>query len=87
MEVTQKDIEKLNCRLDKIDENIANLKTIDIVIKNGHDKHIKYRRSEFFQMLYDRKNVWKDRARLTAKDSILFIGLGLLILKDVLGIL
>ena len=87
MKTTKQEIQEIHCRLNVIDAHLVNLKKIEIIIKNGKEKHIIYRRNEFFQMLFDRKNVWKDKARLGLKDILLFGGVGLLILKDIFGIL
>ena len=84
---TKQSIEEIRSRLDTIDIHLENLNKIEIIIKNGEEKHITYRRNEFFQMLNDRKNVWKDKARLGLKDILLFGGVTLLILKDIFGLL
>ena len=84
---TKQSIEEIRGRLDTIDIHLENLNKIEIIIKNGEEKHITYRRNEFFQMLNDRKNVWKDKARLGLKDILLFGGVTLLILKDIFGLL
>lgn len=84
---TKQEIAEIKSSIVKIKDSIHDLCNIEIVITNGTDKHITYKRNEFFQMLYDRKNVWKEKARLNAKDVMLFGGVGLLILKDIFGIL
>jgi len=83
---TKQEIREIHDRLDNIDTNIQCLNKIDITVKNGEEKHITYRSNEFFQMLFDRKNVWKNKARLGAKDIILFGGVFLLVLKDIFNI-
>jgi len=84
---TKQAIQEIHSRLDIIDTHLISLNKIEITIKNGVEKHITYRRNEFFQMLNDRRNVWREKARLGLKDVLLFGGVGLLILKDIFGIL
>jgi len=74
IKTTKEEIQEVNTRLLNIETAISGLNNIEITVKNGEEKHVVYRRSEFFQMLHDRKNVWKEKVRLTAKDIILFIG-------------
>ena len=83
---TKQEIQGIHNRLNNIDLNLENLNKIEIIIKNGEEKHVTYRRNEFFQMLHDRKNVWKEKVRITAKDIILFIGVITLIVDNIFGI-
>ena len=83
---TKQEIQSINIRLNSIDEHLIDLNKIEITVKNGNDKHITYRRKEFFQMLFDRKNVWKEKARLTAKDILLFGGVLVLIINNIFNI-
>ena len=57
--------EMFNQILDKVDQ----LKVIEIT--NGGGRHVVFKRDEFFQMLYDRKNVWKNIIKPTFTDIIL----------------
>jgi len=84
---TKQELHDIKSSITEIKDSIVDLCTIEIVVTNGTDKHIRYHRNEFFQMLYDRKNVWKEKVRLGAKDIMLFIGVLLLILNDIFGIL
>ena len=83
----RQEINELNGEAAKIRSSIESLNKIEITVKNGAEKHITYKRNEFFQMLFDRKNVWRDKARVTAKDIALFLGVGILIVDRILGIL
>ena len=84
---TKQEIKAINGRLDRIEQDVSCLNKIEITMRNGKEKHITYRRNEFFQMLYDRKNVWKDHVRCTAKDFLLFGGVAILIFDRIFAIL
>ena len=85
---TLKEIVKdINTRVDSINESIQQLHNIEIKVCNGKEKIITYRRSQFFQMLYDRGNVWKEKARIGARDILLFGGVMFLIVDRVFGII
>ena len=64
---------------DAILESVDELKTIEI--RNGGGRHVKFKRDEFFQMLYDRKNVWKNVIKPTFTD-ILLVGAVLSLIVD-----
>ena len=76
---TKQEIKAINERLGLIEKDINCLNRIEITMKNGKEKHITYRRNEFFQMLYDKKDVFKEKIRITAKDILLFGGVAFLI--------
>ena len=82
----KEEVHGLKLSVDDIKNTVIELCSIEIIVKNGEEKHIKYRRNEFFQMLFDRKNVWKEKVRITAKDIILFIGVITLIVDNIFGI-
>ena len=83
---TKQEIQEVNTRLLNIETAIGELNNIEITVKNGTEKHVIYRRNEFFQMLHDRKNVWKEKVRITAKDIILFLGVITLIVDRLIEI-
>jgi len=48
----EKKLDSIKCELDCLGVKVDNLQFIDIT--NGGGRHIKYKRDEFFQLLYDR---------------------------------
>ena len=58
---------------------IDKLNIINIKVKNGKEQTIMFNRSDFFQMLYDRKKLWKEKLRVTFKDILLIGGVVALI--------
>lgn len=51
-----------------------------ITIRNGNDREIRYKRDDFFQMLYDRKDIWKPIQRVLER-ILLVLTVSALILK------
>ena len=80
MECSQQDI------LERIEGKVDKLHNITIEVSNGRTKHITYKRDEFFQMLYDRKDTLKNNARSIAKDVVLF-GTVITLLLQSLGVI
>jgi len=80
-------IDEINTKIGCIDEKLKVFQQIEIKVTNGKEKIVTYRRNEFFQMLYDRGTVWKEKARITARDVMLFGGVFFLIIDKIFKII
>ena len=75
----KEDIKTTKEMFEAILDGVEELKTIEI--KNGGGRPVMYHRNDFFQMLYDRKNIWRNIIEPTFA-GIILVGAVISLLLD-----